>query len=229
MLLSTCIDLYLKEKSRKAREESIKNFRFRLNLFHSFLESKNLDNPLFIRPCLLEAFVLFLRKDTALKQNTRYSILLEVRHFLTYLYENHCLMMDMSSYITCPKVVRYKTPELTEDDIQRCFKSYSKKRGLTGWIVLRNKVIFRFKKQYGLTAEDICTCRVIDIDFEGKSLRLVKLKKFIALSEATILDIRCYLQARTGVNPVSDVLFLTGEGENLAPKYITTILKSVMT
>lgn len=221
MNINFALDHYLKQREKQVSHASIKHSRFRLSLFMQYLFQHNINTVLELNAEVLHGFQHHLKAKTELAHNTVYSVMLDVRQFVTFLFEAHFIVTDLGPGMMMPKAKKSKPKVWGDSEIQRCFSKIDPNTPLYS----RDVVLVRLKKQYGLYAVEIADLSILDIDMSQGRIRVAKRRKYIQVNSKALQDLRVYIRDRQRLRPAHDRLIVGHYGKPLGEQRIGIIVR----
>ena len=201
MKLHYYVDAYLASLSSTHSPSTLKSYKKRLGKFTKELEQRNVDalNHL-TREAVAGYQKIILNSETS-GYITKSLDLQIVKQFLRFLHKNHYLFVDYSTVITAVKRPKGIVRKLSTEDYARIVatipSSEFDRRAILALVILES-----------LSVKSIQSLVVSDIDLEASQIRLRSKKKFKALHQETVTELKRYFIKRARLGVRCDWLFV---------------------
>ncbi|PKL87488.1 MAG: hypothetical protein CVV23_15105 [Ignavibacteriae bacterium HGW-Ignavibacteriae-2] len=224
-----CVDEFLKEiygiKGVALNTHSA--YSNDLNQFLQFLNQYEIRDVNSISTRHIRNFVMSLNSEKKLSRNSIARKLASLRSFFEYLVRNGLTETSPLKQIKNPKVSR-KIPEtLSLDSFLKIIKFLLKEDSFEN---LTKAAIFELLYGCALRVSEICSLNIIDVDFEGSSLKVQgkgSKQRIVPFGEKSKLVLAKYFDHLNKPIP-TESLFKTNKGNRIYPRYVQRIVKEMI-
>jgi len=224
MTITQMVQLFLDAHS-DLKKITIRNYKIRLDYFTSFSHDRECRLLMHLDSTIILRFEQWVRTRATFGQNTRYCVLHTFKKFLSFLFQNHFVMIDYSELVHLPKWQKSKKKAYSDTDIRRILTRFTTHSAHDS----RDKALVALHLLHKLSSSQLAGLKVIDVNIPEKKLRIVSTRKFISLSTQSSTCITTYLKCRARMNPKSDSLFIVDSGVRaLKHQRIRTIIKEAL-
>ena len=194
---------------RKLSDETIKNYRYDLNKFISFLKNKNIKD---VTIKDIENYLVFLDKNSS---KTISRNITSINNFFIFLIKEGKLKKNPCEFIDRPKLNKTLPNTLSIEEVEILLDITLKTN-----YDYRNKAMLELLYGSGLRISELINLTTRDIDFENAVIRCFgkgSKERIVPMNDYVIYFLKEYLEVRPFMqkNKKSDYLFLNNHGNKM--------------
>lgn len=194
---------------RKLSDETIKNYRYDLNKFISFLRNKNIKD---VTIKDIENYLVFLDKNSS---KTISRNITSINNFFIFLIKEGKLKKNPCEFIDRPKLNKTLPNTLSIEEVEILLDITLKTN-----YDYRNKAMLELLYGSGLRISELINLTTRDIDFENAVIRCFgkgSKERIVPMNDYVIYFLKEYLEVRPFMqkNKKSDYLFLNNHGNKM--------------
>jgi len=207
-------------------ENSLKSYRLDLIKYFHFLAKKKLTDFSRIKRDHITRFLRFLR-DKNLAVATLYRMLVSIKLFHRFLYNERFINEDVTSVLDSPKLWKTLPEFLTLVEIERMLKSPSGRKPKH----IRDRAILEVFYATGLRVSELATLKLHDINPNGKYVRCIgkgDKERVVPIGRAALGAFERYQKVRQKLlkgGKSSDFLFISQRGIPFSRKGLWDLIK----
>ena len=210
---------------RKLSDETVKNYKYDLNKFYSFLESKNISDFKKIDTKLIEEYLSTLNEYSS---KTLSRNITSINNFFIFLLKNKEIKSNQCEFIDRPKLEK-KLPEvLNIEEVDKLLDITLKSK-----YDYRNKAMLEILYGCGLRINELINLTTRDIDFDNAVIRCMgkgSKERIVPINDYIIYYLKEYLEVRPSFfkKNLNDYLFLNNHGNKMTRQGFLKNLKKIL-
>ncbi len=221
------IDSYIDhiKYERKLAEETVKNYRYDLEKFITFLKSKGISKFEAVTTKDIERYLVSLEDS---KSRTVSRNITSINNLYIFLLKEKKVSSNPCEFIDRPKLEKKLPDVLNNDEIDKLLDIT-----INNKFDLRNKAMLETLYGCGLRVSELINLTTRDIDFENSVLRCIgkgTKERIVPLNDYLIYYLREYLEIRADFFKTkrNDYLFLNNHGNKLTRQGFTKNLNKIL-
>ena len=210
---------------RKLSDETVKNYKYDLNKFNSFLESKNISDFKKIDTKLIEEYLSTLNEYSS---KTLSRNITSINNFFIFLLKNKEIKSNPCEFSDRPKLEK-KLPEvLNIEEVDKLLDITLKSK-----YDYRNKAMLEILYGCGLRINELINLTTRDVDFENAVIRCMgkgSKERIVPINDYIIYYLKEYLEIRPSFfkRNINDYLFLNNHGNKMTRQGFLKNLKKIL-
>lgn len=210
---------------RKLSSETIKNYKYDLDKFISFLKSKNINS---FKDVTLKNIESYLKDISDMNPRSISRNITSINNLFIFLLKNKQIKTNPCEFIDRPKLAKKLPDTLSFDEVSNILDITLKTK-----FDYRNKAMLEILYGSGLRISELISLTLRDVDLENDIIRCIgkgSKERIVPINDYEMYFLKAYMEKRELflVNGNNDYLFLNNHGKKMTRQGFLKNLKKIL-